>query len=216
VTTQGQAISNLFLVFTAAGIVVALIVWSLATWAIVRYRSRPGDALPRQTRGDIRVEAIWTILPLATVVILFILTVGSLNIIDASDPAAVKVHVTAFRWGWRADYPGSGRTEIGVRPDPAVLVMPVGVPIEIKLDSADVDHSFYIPAFLFKRDAIPGRPSTFEITIQTAGSYPGECAEYCGIGHAEMPFVIDAVPATSFEAWLAGGPAPVGLPGVTP
>lgn len=206
-TTQGHAISGLFLVFTAAGVVVGLIVWSLTTWALLRYRRRDGGGLPTQTRGNVPIEAIWTLLPLITVVVLFVLTLGTLDIVDASDPAAVQVNVTAFRWGWRADYPGSERTVIGVDPSPAVLELPVGVPVAIKLSAADVDHAFYIPAFMFKRDAIPGRPTTFEITIENAGSYPGECAEYCGIGHAAMPFIVQAVSPSDFQAWLAGGAA---------
>ena len=213
-TTQSQAIGGLFAVFTVAGLIVGVIVWSLATWAIARYR-KDGDELPKQVRGDIRIEAIWTLVPLVTVVVLFVLTVGTIDTVNRSDPAAVQLDVTAFRWGWRAEYAGSGRTMVGVGPAPAELVMPVGRPVQIKLSAADVVHAFYIPAFLFKRDAIPGRPSTFEITIVQAGSYPGECAEYCGIGHAAMPFVIEAVPPDQFQAWLAGGELPPS-PGSSP
>lgn len=206
-STEGQSIADLYGVFIAGGIVVAGIVWILATWALIRYRRR-GDELPVQTRNNIPIEAIWTLTPIVTVIGLFVLTLATLNTVTASDPGAVQVDVTAFRWGWQATYPATGRTVIGVGGQPADLVVPTNERIEIRLSSLDVVHSFFVPAFLFKRDAIPGRPSTFEITIPNPGSYPGACAEYCGIGHDAMPFIVQAVSSSEFESWLAGGPTP--------
>jgi cytochrome c oxidase subunit 2 len=206
-STQGQSISDLYGVFIAGGVVVAGIVWVLSTWALIRYRHR-GEDLPTQTRGNVPIEALWTLTPLVTVLGLFVLTLGTLNTVDATDPGAVQLQVTAFRWGWQATYPATGRVVVGVNGQPADLVVPTNQRIEIQLSSLDVVHAFFVPAFLFKRDAIPGRPSTFDITIQNAGSYPGACAEYCGIGHDAMPFIVQAVSPAEFQAWLAGGPTP--------
>ena len=98
-------------------------------------------------------------------------------------------------------------------------MLPVNQPVRVVLSAADVIHAFYVPEFLFKRDAVPGRQTTFEFTIAEAGTYRGQCAEFCGILHARMPFTVRAVSAEEFEAWLAGaravGPssAPTASPG---
>jgi cytochrome c oxidase subunit II len=214
-TTEGKSIADLYGVFILGGIVVAGIVWGLATWALIRYRRR-GEELPVQTRGNIPVEAIWTLTPLVTVLGLFVLTLETLNTVTATDPGAVQVQVTAFRWGWQATYPETGRTVVGINGQPADLVLPTNERVEIRLSSLDVIHAFFVPAFLFKKDAIPGRPTTFDITIPNAGSYPGACAEYCGIGHDAMPFIVQAVPRPAFESWLAGGSLPPASGGASP
>ena len=66
-----------------------------------------------------------------------------------------------------------------------------------------MNHAFYVPAFLFKRDAIPGSPTAFDLQVSAPGVYPGACAEFCGIGHAQMPFTIRGVDQATFDAWLA-------------
>jgi cytochrome c oxidase subunit II len=201
-TTQGQDISDLYLVFVAGGIVVAGVVWGLVTFAILRYRRRD-DRLPAQTTGSLRIEAVWTLIPLATVLILFGLTVRTLAAVDTVEPGGVNLHVTAFRWQWQAAYPDSGVTVIGTGSQPPEIVLPVDSPIHVTLESLDVNHAWFVPQFLFKRDAIPGRPTLFDLRITAAGTYPGACAEFCGIGHDDMLFTIKAVSKADFQAWLA-------------
>lgn len=211
-TTQAQAISDLYAVFLAGGIVVAVVVWGLVTWAILRYRRRD-DQMPRQSEGNLRIEAVWTLIPLATVLVLFLLTVRTLGTVGAVDPGGVDLHVTAFRWQWQATYPADGVTLTGTTANELEVVLPVDTPIHVTLESLDVNHSWYVPRFLFKRDAIPGRPTSFELRITDTGSYPGACAEFCGIGHDAMLFSIRAVEPADFAAWLAeqaaaGSPQP--------
>jgi cytochrome c oxidase subunit 2 len=205
-TSQGRAIGDLYRVFVAAGIVVAVIVWGLATWAIVRYRRRD-DRLPIQTRGDVRVEAIWTAIPLVTVLVLFGLTLGALSTVEATGTAAVRLQVTAFRWQWQAVYPDESVTIVGQRDVPLEVVLPVDQTVHVELSSLDVNHAFFVPAFLFKRDAIPGKPSSFDLVVEQAGTYSGACAEFCGVLHDQMPFTIRAVSAADYEAWLASARA---------
>jgi cytochrome c oxidase subunit 2 len=90
-------------------------------------------------------------------------------------------------------------------------VLPVDVPIRFRLQALDVIHSFYVPAFFFKRDAFPGRINEFEITIVEPGVYGGQCAEFCGLSHGRMFFTIRAVEQAEYDAWLAerSGGAPV-------
>ncbi len=214
-TSEARRVADLYTVFMAIAGVVVVIVLGLATFAIVRYRRRPGDdELPPQTHGSLPLEVAWTGIPLATIVVLLVLTVLVLNVFDSAAQAAAgaEIRVNAFRWGWRFEYPDQGVVVEGVRePGPEVYV-PVGENVKVTLTSSDVDHAFYVPRFLFKRDAIPGRESVFAFTVDEPGRYGGQCAEFCGIYHSQMPFTIVAVPRTEYEAWLAahaqaeGGP----------
>jgi cytochrome c oxidase subunit 2 len=98
------------------------------------------------------------------------------------------------------------------------MVVPVGEPIHIVLTSADVDHAFYVPQFLFKRDAIPGHPNEFDVTITDPGTYNGQCAEFCGIYHDRMLLSVQAVSRPEYDAWLAAqaAAAPSVGPGASP
>ena len=201
-TTQGQQISDLYDVFLVGGIIVAAVVWLLVTWSILRYRRRDGH-VPSQTEGSVKIEAVWTGIPLVTVLVLFILTVMTLGSVDAVAPGGVNVKVVAFRWQWQITYTDAGVTDTGTADHPLEMVLPVGTPIHVTLESLDVNHAMYIPAFLFKRDAIPGYPTTFDLQITTPGTYPGACAELCGIGHDDMLFSVNAVDLATYRQWLA-------------
>ena len=201
-SSQGKQISDLYTVFLVTGIIIAGIVWGLVTWSILRYRRR-NDQLPAQTTGNVRIEAIWTLLPLLTVLVLFVLTVQTIASVGTVEAGGVNLHVTAFRWQWSATYPNAGVKITGTDAAPLEIVLPVDTPVHVTLDSLDVNHAFFVPAFLFKRDAIPGSPTTFDIRVTTPGVYPGQCAEFCGIGHDQMLFTIRAVDMPTFTAWLA-------------
>ncbi len=207
VTTQGREIGDLYRTFFLASIVVAGIVWSLATWVILRYRKR-SDRIPKQTHGNTALELTWTAIPLVTVLVLFWLTFQTINSVQATSPEpGVKVHVAAFRWQWRFDYTDRGVSVIGPTEAAPELVVPVGEPVHVTLESVDVAHSFYVPAFLFKRDAIPGIVNSFDFRVETPGTYPGQCAEFCGALHTQMRFTVRAVSAAEFTQWLAQQPA---------
>jgi cytochrome c oxidase subunit II len=204
-TTQGQAISDLWSKFMIAAALVGGLVWVLITVAILRYRRRPGDddRLPPQIGHVTWLEVVWTVLPIATILVLFGLTLSTLGKVDAFAAAPpVTVNVTAFRWQWRFDYAGTNVSVAGGPDTPAEMVVPVGEPVHIVLTSADVDHSFYVPAFLFKRDAIPGRTNAFDLTITDPGTYSGQCAEFCGVFHDRMTLTVRAVTRPEFDAWL--------------
>ena len=209
VTAQGRAVSELWTMFLVPAIVVAAIVWGLTTFAVLRYRRRraASDVGPQQTADDRRLEIAWTVLPIVTVLVLFGLTVNALARIDARTPGGVNVSITAFRWQWQIDSPDDRVTVVGSSDTPAEMVVPVDEPVHVTLTSPDVVHSFYVPVFLFKRDATPGRPTDFEFTVDEAGTYHGQCAEFCGVGHGAMTLTVRAVPRSDYEAWLAQNPA---------
>ncbi len=202
-TTQGQATFNLYQVFFWAGGVVAAIVWILTTVAIIRYRRR-GDQLPTQVRSNNRLEFAWTAIPFLTVAALSVFTLLTLSTVDAipRNPK-LTVDVLAYRWSWRFTYEGQGVVVNGGTGHPPELVLPAGQTTEIVLTSADVIHSFWVPDFLFKRDAIPGVTNRFAFTVEQPGTWSGQCARYCGLYHDQMTFVVRAMPAPEFQAWLA-------------
>ena len=209
VTQEARAIADLYTILMGLAAIVAVIVLGLATFMILRYRRRGDDTLPPQDHGNLRFEAVWTVIPIITIVVLLVLTVTTLQRVDAvvdGGSAQVKVDVQAFRWGWRFAYPDQGILVEGVTPDGPELVVPVGEAVQVTLTGNDVVHSFFVPQFLFKRDAIPGRRNVFGFTVDTAGTYRGQCAEFCGVGHSKMPFTVRAVSRAEFEAWLAAAP----------
>jgi cytochrome c oxidase subunit II len=209
-TEQARAVSDLWTVFVVAAAGVGVLVWGLITIALIRYRRRAADAgsVPPQIRDAPRLEIAWTIGPILLVLVLFWLTLGALERIDARTPGRVTVDVTAFRWQWRFDYPGTGISVSGGPDSPAEMVVPAGEPIHVVLTATDVIHAFYVPQFLFKRDAIPGRPNEFDLTIDEPGAYGGQCAEFCGVFHDRMTLTVRAVTRPEYDAWLAGKQAP--------
>jgi len=204
-TTQGEDINDLWRIFFVAGLVVAGIVIGLILWCVVRYRRRDGDEeLPPQRGANVPIEIVYTVLPIATVFALFALTYTADHRVEGLAPnPAVTIHVTGFQWQWRFDYVDAGVTVLGSPGQEPQMVLPMGETVRIELTSSDVIHSFYVPGFLFKRDAIPGRTTAFDFRADRLGVYRGECAEFCGLDHAYMNFSVRVVSPGAFEAWLA-------------
>jgi cytochrome c oxidase subunit 2 len=223
-TTQAQAVASLWTEFLIAAAIVGGTVWVLITVMILRYRRRASDEREPSALSDfLPIEIVWTAIPILIILVLFGLTLVSLNQVDARASSRVTVAVTAFRWQWRFDYQGTPVSVVGDPNTVAVMVVPVGEPIHIVLTSVDVDHAFYVPAFLFKRDAIPGHPNEFDLTITDPGDYNGQCAEFCGVYHDRMLLTVKAVPRPDFDAWLAAqspaspsGAAPSTAPSAAP
>ncbi|MGH2725147.1 MAG: cytochrome c oxidase subunit II [Actinomycetota bacterium] len=201
-TEQGRAIRALWDVFFWVGVGVAAVVYGLILWSVVRYRRR-SDELPPQVRVNIPLEIAYTLIPVLIVGVLFALTYRTESRVGRLvDDPALTVHVQAFNWSWRFDYEDRGVSVFGTPEDPPELVLPAGRTVRLRLTATDVIHSLYVPEFLFKRDAIPGHPNEFDISIDEPGSYTGQCAEFCGLDHARMRFTIRALPPTEFDRWL--------------
>jgi cytochrome c oxidase subunit II len=204
-TTQGREIGGLWQVVLWAGIGVAAVVYTLIIWATIRYRRRPDEEdLPPQFRANIPLEVVYTLVPILIVAALFVLTYRTetaVEDLDSEPPTTVAVE--AFNWSWRFTYEGTDVSIAGTPDAPPEAVLPVGETVRIRLTASDVIHSFYLPDFLFKRDAIPGRTTEFDLTLDEPGVYRGQCAEFCGLDHWRMRFTIRAVPRAEFEAWLA-------------
>ena len=180
-TTQGQTEFKLWSWMTIAGLVVAVFVWGLILWAVVAYRRRDPNEMPKQFHANVPVEVLYTVLPLIIVGVIFFYTVVAENKIDALSPhPSVVIRVTGFQWGWRFQYLNPEGKQVALvetaQARPPVLagnplsaeyprfVLPIGETTRIVLVSADVVHTFYIPGFNFGRYALPGVTNQFDFT----------------------------------------------------
>jgi cytochrome c oxidase subunit II len=203
VDVQGGAVGELYTTFLLVAAGVFAIVVGLLAWSVIRYRDRPGREEPRQHHGNVKLEAVWFVIPQALVVGLFLLSLSTLDEVDRAPAAAeLGVRVQGFQWGWRFSYDGTGVEVTGTPERPPVLVLPVGRDVTFELISNDVIHSFYVPRFLVKRDTIPGKVNELRVTVEEPGTYRGACAEFCGLLHARMDFTVRAVEPDRFETWL--------------
>ncbi len=203
VTEQGRRINGLYDIFSVTAAVIFVIVVGLITWSLLRYRSKSEEEIPAQTRDNVPLELLWFAIPQIIVVALFAITVSAQEDVGAQSSAPnVEVRVEGFQWGWRFTLESESVTVSGTSDAPPKLVLPVGRTIAFSMTSNDVNHSFYVPKFLMKRDAIPGEPNRFDVTIEEPGTYPGVCAEFCGLLHETMNFNIQAVQPAAYEAWL--------------
>jgi cytochrome c oxidase subunit 2 len=203
-STQASALAQDWIIFTCAALGLAALVWALIIYAAIRFRRTNRNPRARsQTANNVPLEIAWTIAPLLLVIGLFAFTYHIEAGVEAlaADPP-VRVTVNGFRWGWTFAYAG-GPTITGTSLQPPEMVLPVGQTAAIAVTSSDVIHSFWIPDMLFKRDAVPGRVSTFDLTPTKAGTFLGRCGEFCGLNHALMTFRLRVVSAADYERWRA-------------
>lgn len=213
-TETAKNVFGLYVAVLVMGGIVFLGVEGFIVYAAVRYRRKPGDdQLPPQVHGNTTVEIIWTAIPTVIVLILFVISTITLNSVEArSAKPGVTVEATGFQWQWRFRYldddgnPDNDAVVNGTAAKPPVMALPIGEPIRVILPSLDVIHSFFVPQFLIKRDVVPvgenGTPNELEFTISEEGTYAGQCAEFCGVQHAQMTFSIQAMTRAKYDQWL--------------
>ena len=233
-TSQAREISALYDIVFAFAIVIFVLVEGLIVWSIFRYRRRPTDIeLPVQTHGNNVLEAIWTIIPTAIVIFLFVISWQTLNSVDAvSRTPDVHIRAVAGQFQWTFEYLDETGQKLFAQTTPTAeygggMAVPVGRTVQVELRSPDVIHAFYVPRFLFKRDVVPGMTNRFDFTVdedEVGQVFRGQCAELCGIGHRVMTFDVVAMSPAVFDAWLeqkiaeasaTPPPAPSGEPSVT-
>lgn len=204
ITEQGTHTLRLWQGFFIAAAVVGAIVLALIAYVVVRYRRR-SDEVPSQKADNLRIEALYTAIPILTVIVLFAFSMGVERTVTRTDPKPdLIVDVTGFQWGWTFEYRDRGVTVTGSGNEhPPVLVLPEGRTARLRLHSTDVIHSFWVPSFLQKRDMIPGRTNTMDVTPTHLGRFDGKCAEYCSLDHGRMVFVLEVVRPADFAATLA-------------
>lgn len=208
ISPQAEEMRRLWTWSVVAALAVGVFVWGLIFWCVLRYRMRH-DELPVQTRYNLPIEILYSVVPILIVVVLFYYTaVAQTNVDKKTANPDVTVNVVAFKWNWKFEYPqakdaeGELVTTTGSTDEIPILVVPTGKTIRFNERAVDVIHSFWVPALLFKRDVIPGHLNTFEVTVDKRGSYVGRCAELCGTYHANMNFEVRAVSWTDYQKYL--------------
>jgi len=203
-TKEGVTITNLWQGSWIAAWSVGAVTWGLMIWAAVAYRRRHKNEIPEQTTYNLPLELLYTIVPLIMILGLFWFTAKDQSeILSMENDQVQTVNVVAFRWNWGFNYLDENVYTVGAPNQNAVLVLPVGEKVRFELTSSDVIHSFWVPAFLFKMDVIPGKTNAFELTPDKIGTYPGRCAELCGVEHSRMLFTVKVVARAEFDGYVA-------------
>jgi len=211
VTNQTGRIIQLWNGSWIAALAIGVVTWGLILWSVAVYRKRKGEEkLPVQTRAHLPLELMYTAVPLFMLAVLFKYTAQDITEIrDVSATPDVTIQVIGKQWSWDFNYvddntytAGIQATltgETGVQAELPTLYLPVGERVEFHLNSRDVIHSFWIPAFLYKEDVVPGRTNVFQVIPQQVGDYQGKCAELCGEYHASMLFNVKVVTAEEYQ-----------------
>jgi cytochrome c oxidase subunit 2 len=218
-TNHTDRIMDLWVNSWIAALVVGIITWGLIVWCLVAYRRRKGTVgFPRQTSFNLPLEVFYLTIPLFMVLVFFYFTDRDQQAIDdRSQPADVVVDVRGKQWAWdfnykKGDVVTEDLHEAGVQAHLTgeainkdklpTLYLPVNKSVDLELNSRDVIHSFWVPAFLQKRDMIPGKTNYIRFTPTKEGTYDGKCAELCGEYHSEMLFRVKVVSESEFQAHM--------------
>ncbi|HEV2890069.1 MAG TPA: cytochrome c oxidase subunit II [Frankiaceae bacterium] len=208
-TEQGKKVYTLYNITLAIAVLIGVGVISMILLSCVRYRKQPGDeSMPPQTHGNTVFEVVWTAIPTVIVLALFGMSFVTIRAIDKpSGNHAAIIEVRGYQWSWTFDYgTNAAGTRVLVKTEsnrtPPQMIVPVGEKVHIEQRSDNVMHSFFVPAFLFKRDLIPGKANGFDITVTSPGVYHGQCAELCGTDHAQMTFSVKGVSRAEFDKWF--------------
>ncbi len=202
---------DLFFLALWPSIVILILVMGVLVYALVRFRRRhEEEGPPKQVHGNTRLEIAWTIAPAILLIGLAVPTViGIVDLGRAPKADALQVTVIGRQWFWEFEYcreepcpaeftddEGNPLTTTGQ------LFVPVDREIGVSLVSPDVIHSFWVPKLAGKQDLVPGRTNRMWFKVDAPGTYPGQCAEFCGLQHAKMKFDVVALEKEEFEAWV--------------
>jgi cytochrome c oxidase subunit 2 len=198
---------NLFLITMWPALVIMIAVEFGLLYILWRFRRKKGDpGLPQQTHGNNKLEVAWTIAPMILLAFFIAPTIGGIIDLGRTPKNSLEIDVTGQRFSWSFAYPdpNGGPTLVSppaLRPE---MHIPIGRTIAIKLKAIDVNHSFWVPKLAGKTDAIPGRANHMWLKGDELGTFEGQCAEFCGTGHAGMRFRVVVESQEDFDAWLKG------------
>ena len=212
-TPAGEVSGISFFVLTITGLIFVSMS-GLLTYALIRFRGRKGDMTePAQVFGSVQIELSWTIIPVLIVTVIFLTTARVIfDVQDAPKPkSALDVTVVGHQFWWEVRYPGSQVTTANELHVP-VSTASEPAPTFIKLTSADVVHSFWVPELAGKTDVIPNRINELWISPEKAGLFEGQCAQFCGAEHALMLLRVYADTPENFAAWIHQQQLPAAAP----
>lgn len=206
--------------------IICLFVLALLLWVVVRYRAS-ANPTPSRTSHNTAIEVAWTLIP---VLVLIGIAVPSIRLLAKQyDPpkADLTVKVVGHQWYWTYEYPDAGELsfdsvmlsdeDAAKRGDPRLLgvdnrmVVPAGKVVKLLVTADDVIHSWAMPSFWVKMDAVPGRINETWFKVDRPGVYYGQCSELCGTKHGFMPITVEVLPEAEYQAWLAAKQAAAGI-----
>jgi cytochrome c oxidase subunit II len=207
---KAQEVHRLWFIILWLALPVFVFVWGMLAIVIIRYRRRRGDeSEPVQNAGKNGALVTFFAVPLGIIILLLAFGEVTVNRVDHIDPRpAERLVVSGSQWQWSARYARegisvSGRTATETsNGKPLVMAVPLGRSVEVTLESTDVMHGFFIPGMLFMRNAVPGHPNVFTFTPTRAGTYHGQCTQFCGLWHSRMTLVLEVLPQARFQAWM--------------
>ncbi|WP_404366352.1 cytochrome c oxidase subunit II [Marinobacter sp.] len=222
VTGSSNEIFDLHMTILWICVVIGIVVFGIMFWSIFAHRKSKGYK-PAHFHENTLVEVAWTIIPFVILVVMAIPATATLVDMYDSEESDIDIKVTGYQWRWKYDYIGeefgffsnmtTSQDEMYNRTEKSEhylldvdnpMVIPVGKKVRLLLTANDVIHSWWIPAFGVKKDAIPGFINETWTRVDEPGIYRGQCTELCGRGHAYMPVVVKAVPQEEYDEWVAG------------
>ncbi|WP_336650893.1 MULTISPECIES: aa3-type cytochrome oxidase subunit II [unclassified Leucobacter] len=214
-TNHTDGVTGLWVTSWIVLLAVGVITWGLIIWATIAYRRRKGQTgLPVQLRYNMPIETFFTVVPVILVLGFFAFTAQEQNKIEARiDNPDNTVEVIGKRWAWDFNYvdddvyfqgvqvqtDAEGNAKEDTMP---VLYLPVDKTTEIRLETRDVIHSFWVVEFLYKKDMIPGQTNYMSFTPTKTGTFMGKCAELCGEYHSMMLFEVRVVEQDEYDAYI--------------
>jgi len=203
-SSEAEQIASLFWLIVGIATVIFVLVEGVLLWTVLKFKNRPAEQA-LQIHGNTKLEIAWTAAPALILVGVMGLTFRTM--VDIRAPAStnyVTVNAVAQQFWWAFKYP-EYTTSDGTRAvvTASELVVPVDTVIDVRLESKDVEHGFWVPELFGKMDAIPGYLNQMQFTPHTVGTfYAGQCTQYCGTQHAQMRFAVKVVTQAEFDAWI--------------
>jgi len=194
--TTTQAVDQVFLYLFGIAVALLLAITVVMVWFVIKYRRTRQPAPQPSPRSNLLLETAWTVIPTLIVLSMFWYGWQGYTTLRNVPENALNVKVFGQKWFWSFTYPNGRTTD--------TLIVPVGRAVRLDITSEDVLHSFFIPAFRIKRDAVPGMHTYEWFVANNPGSYNAFCAEYCGVGHSKMVTTVEVKPEKEFAAWYHG------------
>ncbi len=197
-STGAASVDMLYFFFVSVTAFFSLLIAMCVVTFAVRYHRRAPDEVGAPIHGSLILELTWTFIPLAIALVMFVWSSHVYFELTTPPSNAMEIYIVGKRWMWKAQHI-SGQREINE------LHVPVGQPVKLIIGSEDVLHSYYIPAFRVKMDAVPGRYTSMWFEASKPGTYSLFCAEFCGMNHSQMIGRIVVLTPAEFQVWLGGG-----------
>lgn len=189
-----QLVDNAFIFILVISILLLVGVTAAMIYFVFRYSEKKNPKADQSITGSTTLEVAWTVIPLLLVLAMFFYAYEGFRIMRDIPPDAMVVKVTGKMWYWNFEYANGKKSD-------TLLYLPEGKNVRFELNSVDVNHSFYVPAFRVKEDCVPGRVNHMWFHTTNTGTYDIECAEYCGLNHSYMLGKVVIIPEKEFNEW---------------